>query len=57
MANHLAARGLSIEAGMVILCGTHTPIQYPVGVNRIEVRMSGLGTVVVQGARSLPKDA
>jgi 2-keto-4-pentenoate hydratase len=57
MANHLAARGLSIEAGMVILCGTHTPIQYPVGVNRIEVRMSGLGAVVVQGARSLPKDA
>ena len=50
MANHLAARGLSIEAGMVILCGTHTPIQYPVDVRRIRVAMSGLGEVLVERA-------
>ncbi|MEN9773236.1 MAG: hypothetical protein RL322_306 [Pseudomonadota bacterium] len=48
MANHLAARGLQIEAGMVILCGTHTPIQHPPRGARIQVAMTGLGQVEVR---------
>lgn len=45
LANHLGARGLMLTAGMVVLCGTHTPIQRPDGVSRIGLRMSGLGEV------------
>lgn len=49
MANHLAARGLALRAGMVVLCGTHTPIQYPpAAVQEIRVTMSGLGEVVAR---------
>lgn len=45
LANHLGARGLGLSAGMVVLCGTHTPIQRPEGVRRIALRMTGLGEV------------
>ena len=45
LANHLGARGLVLTAGMVVLCGTHTPIQRPDGMSRIELHMSGLGEV------------
>jgi len=44
LANHLAGRGLSLEAGQVVLCGTHAPIRPVEGSVRIELRMSGLGT-------------
>jgi 2-keto-4-pentenoate hydratase len=47
MANHLAARGLQLHAGMVVLCGSHTPIQHPGAARAITVRMSGLGRVGV----------
>lgn len=50
LANHLGARGLMLTAGMVVLCGTHTPIQRPDGVSRIGLRMSGLGEVTVEFA-------
>jgi 2-keto-4-pentenoate hydratase len=43
LANHLARRGLSLEAGHVVLCGTHAPIRPVEGTARIELRMSGLG--------------
>lgn len=45
LANHLGARGLGLSAGMVVLCGTHTPIQRPDGASRIALRMTGLGEV------------
>lgn len=45
LANHLAARGLGLEAGQLVLCGTHSPIWYHEGVGDIRVQMSGLGTV------------
>jgi len=48
MANHLAARGLQIKAGMVILCGTHTPIQHPPRGARVRVLMSGMGHAEVR---------
>lgn len=48
MANHLAARGLQLEAGMVVLCGTHTPIQHPGTARHIRVAMKGLGDVQVR---------
>lgn len=43
LANHLSARGLSLQAGQVVLCGTHTPIWYHEGAGQITVSMSGLG--------------
>jgi 2-keto-4-pentenoate hydratase len=43
LANHLAARGLSLEAGQLVLCGTHAPIRPVAGAARIELGMSGLG--------------
>lgn len=45
LANHLGARGFGLSAGMVVLCGTHTPILRPEGVTRLSLRMSGLGEV------------
>jgi 2-keto-4-pentenoate hydratase len=47
IANHLAARGLTLAAGQVVLCGTHSPILFKEGVGEITVEMSGLGTVSV----------
>ena len=46
LANHLAARGLTLEAGQIVLCGTHSPIWYHKGPGEIRVEMSGLGTVI-----------
>ena len=43
LANHLAKRGLSLEAGHIVLCGTHAPIRVVEGAARIKFRMSGLG--------------
>ena len=45
LANHLAGRGLMLEAGQVVLCGTHSPIWYHEGAGEIAVEMSGLGGV------------
>lgn len=47
LATHLAARGLTLEAGQIVLCGTHSPIWYHQGTGEIEVEMSGLGKVSV----------
>jgi len=47
LANHIARRNLSLEAGQIILCGTHAPIRPVSGAARIAVTMSGLGTVSV----------
>ncbi|MFP4274425.1 MAG: 2-keto-4-pentenoate hydratase [Paracoccaceae bacterium] len=43
LANHLAGRGLSLEAGQIVLCGTHAPIAPVSGPAEIVVEMSGLG--------------
>jgi 2-keto-4-pentenoate hydratase len=48
LANHLAARGLTLEAGQVVLCGTHSPIWYHEGSGEITVEMSGLGSVTLR---------
>lgn len=45
LANHLISRGLSLEAGQCVLCGTHAPIRPVAGAARIEASMSGLGDV------------
>lgn len=45
LANHLISRGLSLEAGQCVLCGTHAPIRPVAGAARIEASMSGLGEV------------
>lgn len=45
LANHLAARGFALEAGQIVMCGTHSPIWYHDGAGEIEVSMSGLGSV------------
>ena len=45
LANHLAARGLALEAGQMVLCGTHSPIWYHSGGGEFIVAMSGLGEV------------
>lgn len=47
LANHLAARGLTLEAGQIVLCGTHSPIWYHEGTGRIDLAMSGLGEAVL----------
>ncbi len=45
LANHLEARGQSIKAGQIILCGSHMPPK-PVGsANHIRARMGALGNV------------
>lgn len=43
LARHLAGRGLVLKAGMVVLCGTHTPIQYPLRGARVVLEMGALG--------------
>ncbi|PQO24308.1 hypothetical protein C2I36_03360 [Rhodobacteraceae bacterium WD3A24] len=45
LAGHLAARGLTLEPGQIVLCGTHAPMHPVAGPASIELRMSGLGTV------------
>ncbi|MBK0326613.1 fumarylacetoacetate hydrolase family protein [Rhodobacteraceae bacterium F11138] len=47
LATHLSRRGLTLQAGQIVLCGTHSPIWYHKGAGRIEVEMSGLGTAAV----------
>jgi len=43
---HLAARGLNLRPGMVVMCGTHLPLRVlDPGVTRVEVTMAGLGGV------------
>lgn len=45
LANHLAARGKNLKAGMIVLCGSHMPPK-PVGsANRICAAMGVLGAV------------
>ncbi|PLS21382.1 2-keto-4-pentenoate hydratase [Neptunicoccus cionae] len=48
LANHLASRGFALEAGQVVMCGTHSPIWYHEGTGEIEVSMSGLGSVTAK---------
>jgi 2-keto-4-pentenoate hydratase len=47
LANHLSARGLSLAAGQIVMCGTHSPIWYHKGSGEIRVEMSGLGSVAL----------
>ncbi|OAN68253.1 hypothetical protein A8B82_05010 [Sulfitobacter sp. EhC04] len=47
LAGHLASRGLPLEAGQVVFCGTHSPIWYHKGAGRIEVVMSHIGTAAL----------
>ncbi|MGI9363946.1 MAG: fumarylacetoacetate hydrolase family protein, partial [Rhizobiaceae bacterium] len=43
---HLKNRPFKLKPGMVVLCGTHIPIQYvPAHAKQIDIAMSGLGTV------------
>lgn len=48
LANHLSARGLPLETGQIVLCGTHTPIWYHEGAGQIVVNMSGLGDAALK---------
>lgn len=48
LANHLAGRGISLEAGQIVLCGTHAPIRYVHGVATISVEMPPLGSVTLR---------
>lgn len=48
LANHLAARGLTLEAGQIVLCGTHSPIWYHDGPGDIVLEMSRLGQAVLR---------
>jgi len=43
LTNHLAARGLTLEAGPTVLCGTHSPIWYHKGPGRYGWRCQGSG--------------
>lgn len=45
LANHLARRGRRLEAGMVVLCGTHLPAQPITGPRRVRLDMGQLGAV------------
>ncbi len=47
LANHLAQRGIGLEAGQFVLCGTHIPMQPVKGPAEISVEMSGLGRVTL----------
>jgi 2-keto-4-pentenoate hydratase len=47
LANHLIGRGLSLEAGQSILCGTHCPLRPFPSKGTLEVTMSGLGTATL----------
>lgn len=48
LANHLAARGFTLEAGQIVLCGTHSPIWYHDGTGEIVLEMSGLGRTALR---------
>lgn len=48
LAGHLADRGLSLEPGHIVLCGTHTPMHPVAGPALIELEMTGLGNVRFQ---------
>lgn len=43
LARHLAERGEKLQAGQVVLCGTHCPIWY-IDAGEVVVEMSGLGS-------------
>jgi 2-keto-4-pentenoate hydratase len=44
--NHLLARGMNAQPGMLVMCGTHLPLRtLEPGVQRVEVAMAGLGEV------------
>lgn len=44
--NHQIARGVALEAGQIIMCGTHLPIRtLAPDVQKVSVSMSGLGNV------------
>jgi len=45
LARHLTKRGQSLQAGQIVLCGTHCPIWYHGNPAEIVVTMSGLGEV------------
>lgn len=47
IAGHLARRGLGLTAGMVVMCGTHTPILFPEGAGLLRLEMPGLGEAEV----------
>lgn len=47
IAGHLARRGLGLKAGMVVMCGTHTPILFPEGAGVLRLEMPGLGEAEV----------
>lgn len=47
LANHLAARGLTLEAGQIVLCGTHCPIWHCDAPGTITVEMTQLGQVAI----------
>ncbi|SEO18316.1 2-keto-4-pentenoate hydratase [Salinihabitans flavidus] len=48
LANHLGERGLTLQAGQVVLCGTHSPIWYHDGTGEIVLEMSGLGSATLR---------
>lgn len=42
--NHLAARGIAVEPGTVVLCGTHLPLtMLPDEVRKVEIAFDGIG--------------
>lgn len=44
--NHCIARGIALEPGMIIMCGTHIPLQLLKDhVRKVEIAMTGLGSV------------
>ncbi len=44
--NHCVARGIALEPGMVVMCGTHIPIRLLEDhVRAVDITMTGLGTV------------
>jgi 2-keto-4-pentenoate hydratase len=47
LANHLARRGKTLEAGMIVLCGTHLPAQTIAQPGDISLEMGPLGRVDV----------
>ncbi len=45
LVGHLTKRGLRLQAGQIVLCGTHCPIWYHGNPGEIVVTMTGLGEV------------
>ena len=44
--NHCLKRGVALNPGMVVMCGTHIPLRLLEGhVRRVEITMTGLGSV------------